>query len=259
MKRQKKFDAGHVFDRSKKDQLTIRVGPLAKHWEKKVDQGTGRTYFKNHKTRQTTWIDPRTEFTRKKNAAATEGDELPYGWDEAEINNEKYYIDHVNQQTHWLHPRLLMEEMREQYKEREEKTQERADQLRQELKGHRDKRLRLEQQKNDAANDDEVINLNERIEAQEQVIEDSQAQLKAVLGENLTLKKELKTLYQQFAKAKHELGGAAKGTYDETDVQDLYPVFKGETLSLPQKLDTLKREEFTKRAEAVKAAAGVDN
>ena len=102
---------GHVWQRN--ENLTLRVGPLPKNWEKKVDPKTGRTYFKNYDTRQTTWVDPRSAAVRKQVAQASDTDEdLPYGWDEAEINGETYYIDHNTETTSWLHPRLLLEEKR---------------------------------------------------------------------------------------------------------------------------------------------------
>jgi hypothetical protein len=54
-----------------------------------------RYYFKNHQTRETTWVDPRTAAVRKKDAKECGEDELPYGWDEAEINGEVCVAPHV--------------------------------------------------------------------------------------------------------------------------------------------------------------------
>ena len=164
----KEVDGTHVFVRD--EQLTVRVGKLPSHWEKKVDAKTGRFYFKNHQTRQTTWIDPRTAETRKKNALTTSGDELPYGWDEAEVNSETYFIDHINQRTHWLHPRLLLEEMREEFQEREEQIKADLDALREIIKDLREKRKRLEDKKTEAS-EEELTSLNERVAAMDEVID----------------------------------------------------------------------------------------
>ena len=106
-------------------------------------QSTGRFYFKNHDTKKTTWVDPRTAAVRKlvrnapgacccqrkaplrrratltlccppsvafcQHAGETEGDELPYGWDEAETpDGEAYYIDHNTEvRVQWAVDRRL--------------------------------------------------------------------------------------------------------------------------------------------------------
>jgi hypothetical protein len=58
----KLVDGGQVWQRD--ERLTIRVGPLLPPWEKKLDPKSGRFYFKNHETRETTWVDPRSKFVR---------------------------------------------------------------------------------------------------------------------------------------------------------------------------------------------------
>jgi hypothetical protein len=78
------------------------LGPLPEGWEKAFK---GRqTYFVNHKTKETTWVDPRTEKTREHDITKIKPNELPYGWDEA-IDDYigVYYIDH-NTRTTFLDP-----------------------------------------------------------------------------------------------------------------------------------------------------------
>jgi len=246
----KKAEAERVatLKRSKKkgfkrgEQLTMKVGKLPEHWEKKVDKATGRAYFKNHETRQTTWIDPRTKFTRKQDAAATVGDELPYGWDAAETNGEKYFIDHLNQQTHWIHPRMLLEEKREEYVEREEETQLRAQTLRDNIKDLRAKRARLAASQLNAGTDEEGKDLQKRVEAMDVVIDAEMAELKILNDENQQLKDDIKKLNNAFAQAAHVQAGGSEATFVADDVTDLYALEKQE--SLPRKLDTLTRNKF---------------
>ena len=76
----------------------------------------------------------------RQDAKDTLDDELPYGWDEAEINGETYYIDHTTkvtvvfrcaplttQTTSWLHPRLLLETKKEEYRRLQQDIQSRAE------------------------------------------------------------------------------------------------------------------------------------
>lgn len=135
---------GFVFQR--KERLTVKVGKLPKGWARRVQNGTGRVYYCNHETRETTWIDPRQALVRPMDARETEGSELPYGWDEAEsATGEKYYIDHTTRTTHWVHPRLLLEERRQEYVRKEEEVRERAEAKRKTLQLYRKKRRMLEE------------------------------------------------------------------------------------------------------------------
>ena len=59
-------------------------------------------------------------------AKDTVADELPYGWELAEINNQTYYIDHNTQTTSWLHPRLVLEQKREEYERKQAHVQDKA-------------------------------------------------------------------------------------------------------------------------------------
>eukprot|EP00038_Savillea_parva_P014489 m.11130 g.11130 ORF g.11130 m.11130 type:complete len:1020 (+) comp2818_c0_seq1:31-3090(+) len=90
------------------EHLTLKKGPLEKPWRKKKDEATGRFYFKNTETRTTTWVDPRSfDFDeRPHNPSLCVGDQLPFGWDKAETESGTvFYIDHVTNTHHRLHPR----------------------------------------------------------------------------------------------------------------------------------------------------------
>jgi len=239
-KRGKVVDGNHVFVRN--EQLTKRVGKLDAHWEKKVDPKTGRVYFKNHQTRQTTWIDPRTKQTRKADAKDCAMDELPYGWDEAEIDGEVYYIDHINQKTHWVHPRLLLDDLRQDFIGKEEGVQARADVIRAVIKQYRDKRGRLEDLKAEAG-DEELVSLEQRIEAMDAVIQRELDNLKVITSENNALKNEIKALNTAFGQAAFVGQGGNAADFAAGDVKDLYAAEKG-TPSLPHKLDTLTRDQL---------------
>jgi len=90
------------------EHLTLKKGALERPWRKKLDEATGRFYFKNTETRTTTWIDPRTiDFDeRPHNPTQCVGDQLPFGWDKAETESgTTFFIDHVTNTHHRLHPR----------------------------------------------------------------------------------------------------------------------------------------------------------
>ena len=117
---------GKIFQRN--ERLTLRVGPLPKGWEKKVDKRTGRTYFKNHETRMTSWVDPRSAMVRAMEADETKDEsDLPSGGEEAETaGGEKYFIDHNTQSTYWKHPRLILEEKRLEFVEKQKDVEKKA-------------------------------------------------------------------------------------------------------------------------------------
>jgi len=59
-------------------------------WEAKKSP-QGRTYFVNHLTKSTQWVDPRP---------------LPGGWEEKiDANHRTYYVNHVTKTTQWEDPR----------------------------------------------------------------------------------------------------------------------------------------------------------
>lgn len=75
------------------------LGPLSEDWEKGVTL-MGRYYFVDHASKNTTWIDPRTEGKRQHDITKIAEGELPYGWEEA--HDEAcglYYIDHTTKST----------------------------------------------------------------------------------------------------------------------------------------------------------------
>eukprot|EP00040_Diaphanoeca_grandis_P025170 m.139111 g.139111 ORF g.139111 m.139111 type:complete len:1040 (-) comp30035_c0_seq1:88-3207(-) len=218
-KRGKVVNGGHVFVRN--ENLTIRVGKLAPFWEKKIDKATGRPYFKNHKTRETTWVDPRTKYTRKKDADGLLGEELPFGWDEAEIHGETYYIDHNTQQTHWVHPHEVLANMRQEYFLKEKGVQSRAEVFRANLKELRAKKKRLTDLKAEAT-DQEIIGINERILATDAVIAKELVALQEVAGENLQLRNDIKNLKDQFDHQEFVSTGQAGNVFAPGDVKDLY-------------------------------------
>lgn len=79
--------------------------PLPEGWEECRDFD-GKVFFIDHKSHQTTWIDPRDRFTKPQTFADCIGDELPYGWEEC-IDSDigVYYIDHINQINQLEDPR----------------------------------------------------------------------------------------------------------------------------------------------------------
>jgi myosin-3 len=88
------------------EHLDLKVGPLERPWRKKVDEATGRTYFKNTETKTTTWVDPRSHTSRPHDPAECSGDELPFGWDKAETETGVvFYINHLLNEHHKDHPR----------------------------------------------------------------------------------------------------------------------------------------------------------
>eukprot|EP00730_Choanoeca_flexa_P008282 TRINITY_DN12472_c0_g1_i6.p1 TRINITY_DN12472_c0_g1~~TRINITY_DN12472_c0_g1_i6.p1 ORF type:complete len:1071 (+),score=320.96 TRINITY_DN12472_c0_g1_i6:3126-6338(+) len=224
---------------SKDGRLTVRVGKLPKHWEKKMDPATGRFYFKNHQSKQTTWVDPRTAAVRKFDAADTEGDELPFGWDQAETpDGELYYIDHNTETTHWVHPRLLLDQKRQEYQEQKEAATAKAESHRRTLAMFRAKRQLLDMLQEQALDDDEAAALQARVTAMDQVIEKELLELQIIMAESNDLKSEITVLKEQFQKRAYEAEHGA-GSYMEGDVEDRYAVERDETL--PRALGTAQR------------------
>eukprot|EP00729_Bicosta_minor_P004248 gene4248-12397_t len=88
------------------EHLELKVGPLERPWREKVDEATGRTYFKNTETKTTSWVDPRSHTARPHDPAECSGDELPFGWDKAETETGVvFYINHLLNEHHKDHPR----------------------------------------------------------------------------------------------------------------------------------------------------------
>jgi WW domain len=56
------------------------LGPLPANWEKAHTEN-GETYFIDHLTGQSHWLDPRLSKFQKKSLQDCEDNELPYGWE----------------------------------------------------------------------------------------------------------------------------------------------------------------------------------
>merc|ERR1712167_476348 len=146
--------------------LTLRVGPLPDGWEKKIDKNSGRAYFKNHKERTTSWVDPRSAEVKTKDASKLKGDELPFGWDFGETGaNEKYYINHLAQETHWVHPKTLLASKKEELDGMEEKHKDKILEIREQLKGYRQKKRNLNAEKAKVVDESDIESVDDRIHA----------------------------------------------------------------------------------------------
>ncbi|KAJ3391018.1 Membrane-associated guanylate kinase, WW and PDZ domain-containing protein 3 [Lobulomyces angularis] len=78
------------------------LGPLPDNWEKSPWGKTGRYFFVDHNTKNTTWVDPRTYHLRKHDIKEIVAGELPYAWEEVfDHACGIYYIDHITQ-SHFL-------------------------------------------------------------------------------------------------------------------------------------------------------------
>eukprot|EP00048_Salpingoeca_helianthica_P013711 m.206537 g.206537 ORF g.206537 m.206537 type:complete len:372 (-) comp15536_c25_seq5:20-1135(-) len=240
----KETTGGHVWIRN--ENLTLRVGPLPHGWEKKTDPTSGRPYYKNHETRQTTWVDPRSAAVRKQDAKDTVGDELPYGWDEAEINGESYFIDHNTKTTHWLHPRLLLETKREEYARRQEAMQSRAEDHRELLRAYRDKKRHLEELRATVADADELEDVDARISAIDIVILKELSELNAITKENEPLRQEIEALRAQFLRKTYEAQHGEGSFESQAQTQELYPTTHAAADTLPR-LDTLAKNRLARR------------
>ncbi|KAJ3075434.1 hypothetical protein HDU98_008172 [Podochytrium sp. JEL0797] len=103
---------------------TTPTGPLPAGWEQRMTSD-GRTYFVDHNTRTTTWLDPRRDrrvtaptgnmtpgqaqaylLQMQTQTAATFG-ALPSGWEMRITNtNRIYFVDHNSKITTWDDPRM---------------------------------------------------------------------------------------------------------------------------------------------------------
>ncbi|MBN3290579.1 SYRC protein, partial [Polypterus senegalus] len=80
--------------------------PLPEGWEEAHDFD-GKVYYIDHKTKTTSWIDPRDRNTKPLTFADCIGDELPVGWEEAyDPQVGAYYIDHNTKTTQIEDPRI---------------------------------------------------------------------------------------------------------------------------------------------------------
>lgn len=98
------------------DHLDLKVGALERPWRKKLDETTGRYYFKNTETKKTTWVDPRTFEARAHDPAETTGEELPFGWDKAETQEGVvFFVNHLLNEHHKDHPRDQLNHKKAKY------------------------------------------------------------------------------------------------------------------------------------------------
>uniref|UniRef100_A0A5S6QL99 WW domain-containing protein n=1 Tax=Trichuris muris TaxID=70415 RepID=A0A5S6QL99_TRIMR len=80
--------------------------PLPEGWEIKVDND-GRPYFIDHRSKITTWIDPRDRLTKPSAFSDCVGNELPFGWEQAYDNNVGvYFINHLSATNQLEDPRV---------------------------------------------------------------------------------------------------------------------------------------------------------
>ncbi|XP_031629126.1 membrane-associated guanylate kinase, WW and PDZ domain-containing protein 1 isoform X2 [Contarinia nasturtii] len=82
------------------------LGPLPPKWEKAYTEN-GETYFIDHNTGTSHWLDPRLSKFQKKSLEDCMDDELPYGWEKIhDPQYGTYFIDHVNRRTQYENPVL---------------------------------------------------------------------------------------------------------------------------------------------------------
>ena len=69
------------------------MASLPSGWERAWDEASGREFYINHATKQTSWTVP-------------QSNPLPSGWEEKRDESGRvFYVDHVNQKTTWNDPR----------------------------------------------------------------------------------------------------------------------------------------------------------
>ncbi|KAK9466291.1 hypothetical protein V1512DRAFT_264301 [Lipomyces arxii] len=96
---------------------TVGLGELPSGWEQRHTP-EGRTYFVDHNTRTTTWVDPRrqqyirmygpnTNNTTIQQQPVSQLGPLPSGWEMRLTNTARvYFVDHNTKTTTWDDPRL---------------------------------------------------------------------------------------------------------------------------------------------------------
>ncbi|KAM3959980.1 membrane associated guanylate kinase, WW and PDZ domain containing protein magi [Aphomia sociella] len=101
-------DPGH----KREDEDEYNLGPLPPMWEKAFTP-SGETYFIDHNTGTSHWLDPRLARVRKHSLGECGEDELPYGWER--VTDERYgsyYVDHINRRTQYENPVLQARRLR---------------------------------------------------------------------------------------------------------------------------------------------------
>eukprot|EP00730_Choanoeca_flexa_P001716 TRINITY_DN10754_c0_g1_i3.p1 TRINITY_DN10754_c0_g1~~TRINITY_DN10754_c0_g1_i3.p1 ORF type:complete len:1194 (+),score=379.51 TRINITY_DN10754_c0_g1_i3:43-3624(+) len=163
------------------EHLDFFVGALPRNWRKAIDPRSGRPYFKDLSTRFTTWVDPRSAQTRPLDPLECKGDELPYGWEEAESEEgERFWINHLSGTHHRDHPRELVKEHKARLAEVEEKHQQMSQAMKTEIAMLRTKRTRIQQELAEAVDDDERSRIQARVDAASQQVHKAQTKLRGV-------------------------------------------------------------------------------
>ncbi|XP_054163539.1 protein kibra-like [Oppia nitens] len=80
--------------------------PLPLGWEVASDPEMGKTYYVDHNTKRTQWLDPRDRFTKPSTFADCVADELPYGWEYSfHPQIGIFYTDHTRRVNQLEDPR----------------------------------------------------------------------------------------------------------------------------------------------------------
>jgi hypothetical protein len=76
--------------------------PLRRGWEQRKDP-QGRTYYADHKTRTTSWVQPKPDYERER---TTSVQALPPGWEQRypPDGGRPYFFDHNTRTNTWDHP-----------------------------------------------------------------------------------------------------------------------------------------------------------
>nr|CCC92291.1 conserved hypothetical protein [Trypanosoma congolense IL3000] len=87
--------------------------PLPPFWEERVDAATGRVFYVNHQTRETTWTRPPAEVSQQRPAATPTTTQftaplppLPPFWEERvdATTGRVFYVNHQTRETTWTRP-----------------------------------------------------------------------------------------------------------------------------------------------------------
>uniref|UniRef100_A0A8R1DLF9 E3 ubiquitin-protein ligase n=1 Tax=Caenorhabditis japonica TaxID=281687 RepID=A0A8R1DLF9_CAEJA len=96
-----RFDRGH-------EEYREEIG-LPDGWDMQVAPN-GRTFFIDHRSKTTTWTDPRTGIAARIPTRGKTGDEigaLPPGWEQrVHVDGRVFFIDHNRRRTQWEDPRF---------------------------------------------------------------------------------------------------------------------------------------------------------
>lgn len=155
-------------------------------------------------------------------AASAEGDDLPFGWEAGTTpDGDKYYIDHVNQATHWASPKDLLAEKKENLSQEKAKAEKVIVKRRQTMKGFRDKKKRLQANKSTVGDEEAQALLDQQIAEMDNLIDKQSDLIQEENAKHKDLEEETEALAHAFKKAEYEkIHG--KGTYSEEDTDDLY-------------------------------------